>query len=80
MTPLHYLMKGFYLVENNIHTKTWCSENINCNFERACINVLTSTHNLFMDRKTRGSLTCSFEILVVFDMKFGMIFVNYEDS
>ena len=29
VAPLQHLMKGFYLVQDNIHTKTWCSDDIN---------------------------------------------------
>ena len=34
-----------------------------------CINVLTCTHNLSIGKETRGSPTCSFEILIAFDME-----------
>ena len=46
----------------------------------SCINVLTCTHNLSMDRKFGGSPTCLFEILVAFDMEFGMTFVHHKDG
>ena len=46
----------------------------------SCINVLTCTHNLSMDRKFGGSPTCLFEILVAFDMECGMTFVQHEDN
>ena len=42
----------------------------------SCINLLTPTHNLSMDRKP----ACSFEILLAFDMEFEMEFVDHEDS
>ena len=46
----------------------------------SCINLLTPTHNLSVDRKFGCSPTCSFEILLAFDMEFGMTFVDHEDS
>ena len=42
-----------------------------------CINVLNCSHNLSMDRKFEVHL---FEILVAFDLEFGMTFVDHEDS
>ena len=45
----------------------------------SCINVLTPTHNLSMDKK-RDSPTCSFEIFVAFDMEFEMTFMDHEDN
>ena len=46
----------------------------------SCINVLTCTHNLSMDRKFRvhphAYLKSLFEILIAFDMEFGMAFVQ----
>ena len=46
----------------------------------SCINMLTSTHNLSMDRKFGVHPHLSFEIFLAFDMEFGMTFVDHEDS
>ena len=43
-------MKGFFLDEDNTHTRTWCSDNmiiLIIGSNMSCINVLTCTHNLF---------------------------------
>ena len=73
-------MKGSHLDEDNIHTKTWCYDNIDCNFEHAMHKPVDYCPQPLHGLETRGSPTCSFEILITFDMEFGMTFVDHEDS
>ena len=42
VAPLHYLMKGSYLDEENIHTKISCSDNIDFNFVHVMHKFVTS--------------------------------------
>ena len=79
VAPLHYLTKGFHLDEDSIHTKTWCCNNIDCNFEHAMHKSVDSYPQPLRGWEIRGSLTCSFEILLAFDMEFGMAYVDHED-
>ena len=80
VVPLHYLMKGSHLDEDNIHTKTWCCNNIDCNFEHVMHKYVDSYPQPLRGKEIRGSPTYSFEILLAFDMEFGMAFVDQEDS
>ena len=80
VASLHYLMKISHLDEDNIHTKTWCFDNIDCNFEHARHKFVDSYPQSLHGEETWGSLTCSFEIRVEFDMEFGMAFMDHEDS
>ena len=53
MVPLHYLKKRSHLNKDNIHTKTWFPIILIIISNMSCINVLTSTHNLSVDRNVR---------------------------
>ena len=80
VTPLYYLMKGSHLDEYNIYTKILCSDNIDCNFEYAMHNSIDFYPQPLRGLEIRCSPTCSFEIIIAFDMEFGMTFVNHKDS
>ena len=80
VVPLHYLMKGSHLDEDNIHAKKWCYDNIDCNFEHVMHKSVDLYPQPLHGWETWGSPTCSFEILVAFDIEFGMAFVDHEDS
>ena len=42
----YYWMKGAHLVEDNIHTRTWSFDSINCMYEHAMHKFLESYQQL----------------------------------
>ena len=80
VTSLHYLIKISHLIEYNFHNKIWCSDNIDCNFKHVMHKCLDSYPQPLHGSEIRGSPTCSFEIFVAFDMKFGIPFMDHKDS
>ena len=66
VTPLQHLMKGSHLGEDNSHTKTWCSDNIDYKIEHAMYKCLHLYPQPLHGWEIGGSPTCSFEILVAF--------------
>ena len=80
VAPLQHLMKGSHLGEDNSHTRTWCSDNIDYKIEHAMYKCLDLYPQPLHGWEIGGSPTCSFEILVAFDMECGMAFVQHEDN
>ena len=69
-------MKGTHLVEDNIHTRTWSFDSIDCKYEHVMHKFLDSYPQSLHGWEIQGFPMCSFEILVVaFDMKGGMTFL-----
>ena len=80
VAPLQHLMKGSPFGEDNTHSRIWCSDNIDYRIEHSMHKCLDLYPQPLHGKETRGSPTCSFEILVAFDMKCGMTFVQHEDN
>ena len=77
---LQHLMKGSHLHEDNTHTRTWCSDNINYRIEHVMHKCLDLNPQPLPRSEIWGSPTWLFEILVAFDMECGMPFVQHEDN
>ena len=80
VTSLQHLMKRSHLCEDNTHTRTWCSDNIDYRTKHVmhkCLDLYPQTSPWI---GIRGSPTWSLEILVAFDMECGMTFVQHEDN
>ena len=75
VVPLQHLMEGSHLGKNNTHTKTWCDDNIDYRIEQVMHKCLNLYSQPLYGWEIHGSPTCSFEILVAFDMECGMTFV-----
>ena len=80
VAPLQHLTKGSHLDEDNTHTKIECFDNIDYKTEHVMHKCLDLYPQPLHGYEIRGSPTCLFEILIAFDMKFGMTFVDHEDS
>ena len=69
-------MKGVHPVKNNIHTRTWSFDSIDCKYEHAMHKFLESYPQPVHGWEIQGFPMCSFEILVVaFDMEGSTKFV-----
>ena len=74
-------MKGAHLVEDNIHTRTWSFDSIDCMYEHSMHKFLESYRQPVHGWEIQGFPMCSFEILVVAaDVEGSMEFVWKKDS
>ena len=74
-------MKGVHLVEDNIYTRTWSFDSIDCMYEHVMHKFLESYRQPIHGWEIQGFPICSFEILVVTaDVEDSMAFVWKKDS